>query len=185
MRIRYLLVLALLTLSLGGFLPAQAQQFVLRTSVFSAGAQQSTVGNLVLQSTVGQPFVYSASNSNFEVKGGFWPSVTNAAGPQALPTPANDTATTDEDTAVEINVLVNDTNPGGGSLTIIDFGAPAHGEAILSGEGIFTYQPEANFFGEDGFVYAVQNEQGGRAEATVVITVIPVGLSVGRPRFRR
>ncbi|MDX1547184.1 MAG: Ig-like domain-containing protein [Rhodothermales bacterium] len=174
MIIRYasgLLFLALLSL---GARPAQAQPFILRASVLSAGGQQSTGGNLVLRSTIGQAGAGRAATGTLLLDGGFWPQATRAAGPLALPVAADDVATTDEDTPVEIDVLANDTDPGGGALSIFDFGAPDHGEAYLSGEGLFTYEPEADFFGEDGFVYYVQNAQGGRSEGTVRITVHPV-----------
>ena len=167
-------LLAVTTLSLGMLSSAQAQQLVLRAGVFSAGGQQSTGGILVLWSTLGQPGVGRATGGTLLLEGGFWPQVAGAAGPLALPTATDDAATTDEDTAVEIAVLANDTDPGGGTLTIFDFESPAHGQAFLSSEGGFTYEPAADFFGEDGFVYYVRNERGGQAEATVVITVNPV-----------
>ncbi|HMB93966.1 MAG TPA: tandem-95 repeat protein [Rhodothermales bacterium] len=165
-----ILALALLGLDV----PAQAQPLILRTSVVSAGGQQSTGGPLILQSTIGEPGVGQMTGGNLLLDGGFWPQVTGAAGPLALPTAANDIATTDEDTAVAIDVLANDTDPADGTLTIVAFGTPEHGEVAQTGDATFTYTPEADFFGEDQFSYTVQNEQGGRAQATVTITVNPV-----------
>jgi hypothetical protein len=167
-------ILALLMVSLSAQTPAQAQSFVLRASVFSAGAQQSTSGDLVLQSTVGQPGVGRASAGPLVLTGGFWAQVSGAAGPLAVPTAAADVATTDEDTAVTIDVLANDTDPAGDALTVVDFTRPAHGQLDEAGNGRFVYTPEADFFGEDGFTYLVQNEDGGRAQGTVTITVTPV-----------
>ncbi len=167
-----LLMLAFLSLAL--LLPAQAQDLVLRTSVFSAGGQQSTGGEFVLQSTLGQLTVGPTQDATFYIRSGFWSQVAGAAGPLALPTAANDDATTDEDTSVDINVLANDNDPGGGTVAIVAFSDPEHGEVAQQGDATFTYTPEADFFGEDRFSYTIQNENGGQAEATVVITINPV-----------
>ena len=167
-------ILLLAMLSLAAPTKAHAQQFVLRTSVFSAGGHQSTGGNLILQSTVGQPGVGQTTGSNLLLDGGFWPQTKDAAGPLAVPTATDDAVTIAEDGSAEINVLANDTDPGGGALSIIDIGTPDHGQVAASGAATLIYTPDANFFGEDRFNYVIQNEHGGQAEATVTITVVPV-----------
>ncbi|NBC17322.1 MAG: tandem-95 repeat protein [Bacteroidetes bacterium] len=167
-------ILVLLMVSQSAQTPAQAQAPVLRASAFSAGAQQSTTGDLVLQSTVGQPGVGRATGSTLVLTGGFWAQVTGAAGPLAVPTATADAATTDEDTPVTIDVLANDSDPAGAALTVVDFTRPAHGQLDQSDNGRFVYTPEADFFGEDGFTYLVQNEDGGQAQGSVTITVTPV-----------
>ena len=83
---------------------------------------------------------------------------------------ANDSATTDEGEAVTINVLGNDdsdatitrvvTAPGNGSATIVN--------------GQIVYTPNAGFTGEDTFTYEVQDPQGNKTTATVVVTVNPI-----------
>ena len=49
--------------------------------------------------------------------------------------PANDTATTPEETAVEIAVLANDTEPNGDTLLVGRITVPAHGTAVVKSNG--------------------------------------------------
>lgn len=167
-------ILVLALLSLGALTPAKAQEFVLRTSVFSAGGQRSTAGNLVLQSTVGQPGLGRATEGEFLLQGGFWPQVTGAAGPLAVPAALDDAATTDEDTAVEIDVLANDSDPAGETVRIDSHQPGDHGFVTLTEAMTLVYTPEADFNGQDAFTYRIINDRGGLAEATVTVTVNPV-----------
>jgi uncharacterized repeat protein (TIGR01451 family) len=48
---------------------------------------------------------------------------------------------------------------------------PAHGTLALNGDGSFTYTPEANFHGSDGFTYKANDGQADSGTATVSITV--------------
>ena len=57
------------------------------------------------------------------------------------PVAANDAVTTDEDTAVVINVLANDSDVDGDTLTVTLSGAPAHGVAVANANGTITYTP--------------------------------------------
>ena len=97
------------------------------------------------------------------------------------PEPVRDTATTDEDTAVTINVLDNDADPEGDHLTVSLRGRPGSGSATVDETtNEVTYTPDANYHGADSFTYRVSD---GRlsAEATVVITVEAVN---DAPAFR-
>src|SRR5207302_124586 len=78
------------------------------------------------------------------------------------PVAADDSATTNEDTAVSGNVLTNDTDPDitdgipGNEDTIqaVLVSGPAHGTLTLNqATGAFTYTPGANFWGSDSFTY--------------------------------
>ena len=91
------------------------------------------------------------------------------------PTVADDSAVTDEDTAVTTaNVLANDVDADGQSLTISSYSDPVHGTVVYLGSGRFTYRPAPDFFGVDGFTYTAIDGQGGSATATVAITVTAV-----------
>ena len=90
------------------------------------------------------------------------------------PVATNDAVTTDEDTAVAIHVLDNDSDVDGDLLTITAAGTPAHGTAAINGDGTVTYTPAANFNGADGFTYTIDDGHGGVATANVAITVTPV-----------
>lgn len=90
------------------------------------------------------------------------------------PNPTDDVAESTEDGNVLINVLLNDSDPGGGSLAIESFTQPDHGTVAQLTTSTFSYTPEADFFGEDLFTYMAINNNGGMAQATVTITVTPV-----------
>ncbi len=93
------------------------------------------------------------------------------------PSAADDSVTTDEDTPVTTgNVLANDTDPDGDSLSVsgVDGRSARGGTVADNGNGTFTYTPPAGFDGEDSFGYTVSDGNGGEAQGTVRITVEPV-----------
>jgi DNA/RNA endonuclease G (NUC1) len=88
------------------------------------------------------------------------------------PTASNDSATTDEDTPVTIDVLANDTDADNDSLTITAVSTPSHGGAVIS-NGKLVYTPNANYNGGDSFTYTITDGQLS-ATATVNVTVSSV-----------
>jgi len=105
----------------------------------------------------------------------------------ATPTPtANpDTATTPENTAVQINVLAND-NANGGVLdptSVVISGAPSHGgTAVNATTGVVTYTPTTSYTGTDVFHYTVANTNGNRSTATTVtVTITALGTPIAYP----
>ncbi|MEJ2080279.1 MAG: Ig-like domain-containing protein, partial [Acidobacteriota bacterium] len=100
-------------------------------------------------------------------------SVTVTAGSTPL-LAVNDSVTLKEDSSRVINVLSNDSNPGGGPLTIALVELPKSGKATVQGNAV-TYTPDPDFFGSDSFTYKVLDSSGDvSAVATVSITVTPV-----------
>ena len=94
-----------------------------------------------------------------------------------LPSAANDEYATDEDTALTIDapgVLGNDTDVDGDPLASVLASGPQHGTLTLGADGSFTYTPEADFNGIDGFSYLANDGTGDSLVATVTITVNPV-----------
>ncbi|WP_108811397.1 Ig-like domain-containing protein [Sphingorhabdus sp. Alg231-15] len=89
------------------------------------------------------------------------------------PVAANDTATTAEDTSVNIPVLTNDSDPDGDMLTVISADS-SNGVIVIEADGTLTYQPDPNFNGTDTIVYTISDGNGGTATATVEVTVTPV-----------
>jgi CshA-type fibril repeat protein len=83
----------------------------------------------------------------------------------------DDYVETDEDTALIIDVLANDSDGNGDMLTVTSVSSPSHGSAIVNPDGTITYTPEANFYGSDSVMYEVSDGNGGAASATVYITV--------------
>jgi|GEM_PF-3329921 len=95
------------------------------------------------------------------------------------PSADDDSATTDEDTAVVISVLANDdagadgidwTDPA--NVRIVT--GPANGLISYNNDGTFTYTPSADYNGSDSFTYAVKDGDGDETSATVSVTVDPV-----------
>jgi CshA-type fibril repeat protein len=90
------------------------------------------------------------------------------------PVAGNDSATTDEDTPVIIDVLANDTDVDGDDLEVIAVGDPANGTAEINPDGTITYTPDPDYNGPDSFTYTVSDGNGGTDTATVTIDVTPV-----------
>ncbi len=88
------------------------------------------------------------------------------------PVANDDSATTDEDTAVTIDVLANDTDPDGDTLGINSTSTPSKGSASVSNDEI-TYTPDADENGSDSFDYTV-SDGNLTATATVTVTINPV-----------
>ncbi len=88
------------------------------------------------------------------------------------PSAANDTVSATEDLPLTIDVLANDADPDGDSLTVASFSDPSHGAVTLEGSGL-RYEPVADFNGSDSFVYSVTDGLGVDT-AIVVLSVAPV-----------
>ena len=87
------------------------------------------------------------------------------------PVAENDTATTPDETAVAIPVLVNDSDVDGDSLSVISIGAVAHGSVDISADGRIIYTPDPEYYGADTLTYTISDGHGGTATATVNVTV--------------
>ncbi|MHC3995597.1 beta strand repeat-containing protein [Thiomicrolovo sp. ZZH C-3] len=84
---------------------------------------------------------------------------------------------TDEDTAVLIDVAAH-TSDSDGSVDATTVAVSAATDGNLSvdpGTGVVTYTPNANFNGTDSFTYTIQDDQGATSNAgTVTVTIVPV-----------
>jgi VCBS repeat-containing protein len=71
-----------------------------------------------------------------------------------------------------IDVLANDTDADGNTLTVTAVSNPPHGSAIITGGGTgVSYRPDTNFVGSDSFTYTISDGFGGTDTATVSVTV--------------
>ena len=89
--------------------------------------------------------------------------------PQANP----DTALTPEDTAVDIDVLTNDSDPAGQPVSVVAATAP-NGTVTINADGTLHYVPDADFNGTDTITYQISDPDGNLATSTVSVTVTPV-----------
>ena len=149
--------------------------------------------------TVSAAGVYSYTpNANFNGTDSFTYTITDADGDVStatvnitvaavddLPVAVNDVTTTIEDTPVVLNLLGNDSDPDGGSLTLSSInGAPIipgvdqtiavpYGTVTISVAGIITFVPAPNYSGSIQFSYEVQDSSGAIGTALVSVNVLP------------
>ncbi len=77
------------------------------------------------------------------------------------PVAVDDTATTPEDTAVDVEVRANDTDADGDALTVTSVGAAVNGTPTINPNGTVHFVPSANFAGSAHFDYTVSDGHGG------------------------
>ena len=101
------------------------------------------------------------------------------------PVLVDDSALTDEDTAVVVDVLGNDSDPEGDPLTVTDTTEPANGSVVINADGTVTYTPDTGFTGTDTFDYTITDPAGNASTATVTVMVqdpsMPDGIVSGTP----
>ncbi len=90
------------------------------------------------------------------------------------PVAVDDAVSTDEDTAVIVDVLADDTDVDGDALTLVAVTDPPHGSVVGLPDGTLRYLPDADFAGTDAFTYEIADGHGATATATVSVTVEPV-----------
>lgn len=99
-----------------------------------------------------------------------------------LPQLNDDTAQTDEDNEVLIDVLSNDFDASGVSNEALNIEsmqittAPTHGEVFIdSVTGQVEYSPNDNYNGNDQFQYSICGDlSGGCSSASVFVTILPI-----------
>jgi len=82
-----------------------------------------------------------------------------------LPVAVNDTASTPQNVAVTVPVLVNDSDPDGDTLTI-DSVNPTNGTAVISGTNV-VFTPATNFLGTATVGYTIIDGNGGTNTALI------------------
>ncbi|HHH20696.1 MAG TPA: tandem-95 repeat protein, partial [Nitratifractor sp.] len=82
----------------------------------------------------------------------------------------DDSANTAYETAVVIDVLQNDSDADGDTLTVESVTNPFNGTALVE-NGKVKYTPNNGYSGQDSFHYTVSDGKGGEATAKVTVTV--------------
>jgi len=92
------------------------------------------------------------------------------------PVANTDSASTNEDLPVVVNVQSNDTDPEGDALTTTVVSAPSNGTAVVVNGDSISYTPDPNFSGMDTLIYGIcDNGVPVLCDTdTVIITVNPV-----------
>ncbi|CAN5364365.1 hypothetical protein BH24PSE2_BH24PSE2_04100 [soil metagenome] len=92
----------------------------------------------------------------------------------ALPVAVPDSATTQACRNVVIDVLANDSDDDGDTLSIDGAGRPDHGVSVVINDGgtdKIEYRPNRNYTGPDAFTYTISDGNGGNDSALVTVTV--------------
>jgi len=90
------------------------------------------------------------------------------------PLASGDVLFTNEDTAAEINLLANDTDPDDENLILELIENPASGNVEILTGGRCRYTPFADFSGTDVFTYQISDSSNASSTAQVDVTVEPV-----------
>ncbi|MDQ3129119.1 MAG: Ig-like domain-containing protein, partial [Chloroflexota bacterium] len=93
---------------------------------------------------------------------------------QDPPVAVNDAATTAEDTAIDIAVLANDSDPDGDVLSVTGVSGALGGVALINPDGTVRFVPTANAVGAASFDYTVSDGQGGTDLGSVSVSLTPV-----------
>jgi VCBS repeat-containing protein len=95
------------------------------------------------------------------------------------PVAVDDSATTPEDTPVTIDVLSNDSDIDGDTLTVDSVTQGTNSSVTNNGNNV-TYTPDPGFSGTDSFTYTVSDGNGGTdtANVSVNVTVIETPASI-------
>ncbi|MEH2060844.1 MAG: cadherin-like domain-containing protein [Nostoc sp.] len=91
------------------------------------------------------------------------------------PVAVNDIITTNKNIPIIINattLLSNDTDADVTDvLSITGFTQPNKGSLLDNNNGTYTYTPNQDYFGSDGFTYTISDGHGGSSTATVNLTI--------------
>ena len=94
-------------------------------------------------------------------------------GSNDAPVAEDDVLEIDEDTSGTVDVLGNDSDSDGDTLTVTMATCPA-GPVVINDDGTLTFTPDADFNGDTTITYTVDDGNGGTDTGTVNVTVNPV-----------
>lgn len=97
--------------------------------------------------------------------------VTDTVGNQQ-PVAAADSGTGVKDNPITIDVLANDSDPDGGTLSVAGVTNGQHGTVVIQNNSV-VYTPASGYTGTDAFTYTLSDGQGGTAVGNVSVTVNP------------
>ncbi|OBP15740.1 hypothetical protein A5320_10645 [Rheinheimera sp. SA_1] len=160
----------------------QALTFTDSTYLLGDGLQKLQSKNGVLQVqpiSLGATTVVNSTATMAEVAGKLYLVATDGAQGERIrqiqldnraPVALDDTATTNNTTAISIEVLKNDSDPDIDNLRVLEAKA-THGAVTIQANQQLSYQPKAGFVGSDEISYSIEDSRGGRANAKVLVNV--------------
>src|SRR5207237_5248693 len=77
------------------------------------------------------------------------------------PAASADSATTAEDSAVDVAVLANDTDADGDALQVSAVTDGGHGKVAIGGTGLARDSPDPNYVSPDSFTYTARDARAG------------------------
>lgn len=87
-----------------------------------------------------------------------------------IPLAVDDQLQTDDKTSLSINVLSNDSDADGDTLTVVDASA-IKGSVIISKDSSLQYTPVVGYFGSDEITYQISDGFGGNSSAIVTVSI--------------
>ncbi len=135
---------------------------------YSASNNQSAIQSLAAGETLSDSFVITSLDGTASGTVGVVITGVNDA-----PVAANDSDQVNTNSSIVINILGNDIDIDGDTLTVSSIGAAAHGAAVLNPNKTINYTPASGYLGSDSFTYTISDGQGGTSSAAVNITVKP------------
>jgi hypothetical protein len=144
---------------------------------FSGGKVGGTLQTTYVLDVIGagsatiNTLIYDFSGSSFHYNSDFSSNVSSiTASNDPAPTATNDSASTSPSTPVTVDVLSNDGDSDGDTLTVTGSTTPSHGTASCTTTQC-QYTPASGYTGTDSFQYTISDGHGGTATATVNVTV--------------
>jgi large repetitive protein len=142
-------------------------------SISAAGVISGTIDKNASQGGPNADGIYTLTVTADDGKGGTVTSIFAFTVTNPPPAATNDTAATNEDTAVTVAVLANDRDPDSDPLTVTSATSP-NGRVVINPDGTLTYTPNANFNGTDTITYTISDGNGGTSTAIVTVTVAAI-----------
>ena len=163
-------------LTLSGTTSLANYQAALRSVAYSDSNPAATSGTRTISFQVNDGS--SANNLSNVVSR----TVSVTAAPAGPPVANNDTATTDKNTAININVLANDTDPAGKTLTVAAVNTTGtKGTVTINSDNTINYNPNGQFASltagqtaTDTFTYTATDGTQTSNAATVTVTITGV-----------
>ncbi|UCL88439.1 retention module-containing protein [Pseudomonas sp. HS-18] len=114
-------------------------------------------------------FTYQAKDNNGALSDPQTITIT-VTGTNDNPVAVPDIAHTNEDTAIRIDVLGNDTDAEHDAL-IVTGASAGNGTVEINQDGSLSYTPKENFSGSDTITYTISDGKGGTSTSTVAVSI--------------